>query len=65
MAKCNHLTSLPFKGLSLYASRARTRSAEWYEHGESKTNAVRFGHNHVVRSIHIAQHATLEITKEN
>ena len=24
--------------------------------GESKTNGVRFGHGHVVRSLHIAQH---------
>jgi len=34
-------------------------------YGESKTNGVQFGHGHVVRSLHIAQHTTLQIMKEN
>jgi len=33
----------------------------WY--GESKTNRVRFGHGHVVRSFHTAQHTALQTMK--
>ena len=34
-------------------------------YGKSKTNWVQFGCGHVVRSLHIAQHTTLQIMKEN
>ena len=38
---------------------------ESIRYGKSKTNMVRLGFGHVVRSLHIAQHTTFQIMKEN
>ena len=46
-------------------SRAGNNRLGSIRYVESKTNGVRFGRGHVVRSLHIAQHTTLQIMTIN
>jgi len=51
-------------GNNQFESNRQANQFKSIRYGESKTNMVQFGRGHVIRSLHIAQHTTLQIMKE-